>query len=69
MRGRQKTYKVELTDIESKQLQQLVAARKSPQSKAKRALLILTSAEHPDWADAQLAEAIGCSPALVRSLA
>lgn len=66
MSGRQKTYSVELTQTEFRQLQQLVNARKSPQSQAKRAKIILTSTEHPDWTDAQVAEAIGCSPALVR---
>lgn len=34
MSGRQKTYKIELTETESRQLQQLVASRKSPQSEA-----------------------------------
>lgn len=66
MSGRQKTYRVELTETESKQLQQLVASRKSPQSEAQRAKVVLKSAEHPDWTDSQVAQAIGCSPALVR---
>lgn len=42
MIGRHKTYRVELTQAESKQLQQIVAARKSCQSEAKRAKIILT---------------------------
>lgn len=66
MSGRQKTYKIELTETESKQLQQVVASRKSPQSEAKRARVVLQSAEHLDWTDAQVASSIGCSPALVR---
>ena len=33
---------------------------------AKRAKIILTSAENPDWTDAQVAQSIGCSSALVR---
>lgn len=66
MSGRQKTYRVELTQTESEQLQQVVAARKSGQSEAKRAKVVLKSAEHPDWTDAQIAQAISCSPALVR---
>ncbi len=44
MSGRHKTYKVELTETESRQLQQLVAARKSSQSIALRAKVILKSA-------------------------
>ena len=38
MSGRQKTYLVERKEIEFKQLQQVVASRKSSQSEAKRAL-------------------------------
>ena len=66
MSGRHKTYKVELTETESRQLQQLVAARKSSQSIALRAKVILKSAEHPNWTDVQVAESVGCSAALVR---
>lgn len=66
MSGRQKTYRVELTETESRQLQELVAARKSSQSEARRAKIVLTSVQHPDWTDAQVSQAIGCSPALVR---
>lgn len=66
MIGRQKTYGVQLTQDEKKLLQQQVIARKTGQSKAKRAKIILTSAENPDWTDAQVAQNIGCSSALVR---
>jgi hypothetical protein len=44
MIGRHKTYTVELAEAESRQLQQIVAARKSCQSEAKRAKVILLSA-------------------------
>lgn len=66
MSGRHKAYSVELTEAESRQLQQLVSARRSPQSIAKRAKVILKSSEHPEWTDAQVAESVGCSAALVR---
>lgn len=66
MIGRQKTYSVQLTEQEKKLLQQQALARKTGQSKVKRAKIILTTAEHPDWTDAQIAGNIGCSPALVR---
>lgn len=66
MIGRHKAYKIELTEAESQQLQQVVASRKSAQSEAKRAKVVLSSAEHPDWTDAQVAKASVCSPALVR---
>lgn len=66
MIGRQKTYRVQLTEDEKKLLQQQVVARKTEQSKAKRAKIILKADENPDWTDAQIAGNIGCSPALVR---
>jgi transposase len=66
MIGRQKTYTVQLAEDEKKLLHQQAIARKTGQSKVKRAKIILTSAEHPDWTDAQIAANIGCSSALVR---
>ena len=52
MIGRQKTYRVQLTEDEKKLLQQQAIARKTGQSKVKRAKIILTTTEHPDWTDA-----------------
>ena len=66
MSGRQKTYKVELTETELKQLQQVVASRKSSQSEAQRAKVVLESAQQPEWTDAQVASSKGYSSALVR---
>ncbi|WP_220186621.1 hypothetical protein, partial [Nostoc sp. ATCC 53789] len=66
MAGRQKTYKVQLTEEEKELLQQQANARKTGQSKGKRAKIILTTAENSDWTDAQIAQNIGCSQALVR---
>ncbi|MHC5848348.1 IS630 family transposase [Nostoc sp.] len=66
MAGRQKTYSVQLTEDEKKLLQQQANARKTGQSKVKRAKIILTTAENLDWTDAQIAQNIGCSQALVR---
>nr|ADO19085.1 transposase [Nostoc flagelliforme str. Sunitezuoqi] len=66
MAGRQKTYSVQLTEDEKKLLQQQANARKTGQSKVKRAKIILTTAENLDWTDAQIAQNIGCSEALVR---
>lgn len=66
MIGRQKTYRVQLTDEEKKRLRQQASARKTGQSTVKRAIIILATAEHPDWTDAQIAGKIGCSQALVR---
>ena len=44
----------------------IAIARKTSQSKAKRAKIILTTSENPDWTDVQVAQTVGCSPALVR---
>ena len=66
MIGRQKTYRVQVTEDEKKLLQQQAIARKTGQSKAKRAKIILTSVKNPAWTDAQVAQTVGCSPALVR---
>ena len=66
MIGRQKTYSVQLTEEEKKLLQQLGLARKTGQSKARRAKVIIKVDENPDWTDAQIAGEIGCSSGLVR---
>lgn len=66
MIGRQKTYGVQLTEDEKKLLQQQALARKTGQSKARRAKIILTTAENSEWTDAQVAQTVDCSPALVR---
>jgi transposase len=66
MIGRQKTYSVQLTDDEKKLLLQQAQARKTSQSKARRAKIILKVGENPDWTDAQIAGEIGCSSGLVR---
>jgi transposase/transposase-like protein len=66
MIGRRKTYRVQLTEEEKKLLQQQALARKTGQSKARRAKIIIKVDESPDWTDAQIAREIGCSSGLVR---
>ncbi|WP_038296369.1 helix-turn-helix domain-containing protein, partial [[Scytonema hofmanni] UTEX B 1581] len=66
MIGRQKTYRVQLTEEEKKLLQQQALARKTGQSKARRAKIIIKVQENPDWTDAEIAGDIGCSSGLVR---
>ena len=66
MRGRKRTYVVELKESEKLGLQQLVLGRNSPQGEVQRAKVILTCAEHPDWPDAQVGAAVGCSANMVR---
>jgi transposase len=66
MRGRKKTYIVELEATEEKQLRRVVACRKSPQGEVLRAKVILTCHEHPDWSDERVAVSVGCSTGMVR---
>ena len=66
MRGRKKSYVVQLDEAEAAQLRRVVASRKSPQSEVLRAKVILTCGEHPDWTDDQTAAAVGCSAGMVR---
>jgi len=67
MRGRKKTYVVTITDTDRQHLQKLATARTSPRSEAQRAQIVVTCADHPDWSDGQVAAAIPCSSALVRT--
>ena len=66
MRGRKKTYEIELNETEVAQLRRVVASRKSSQSEVRRAKVVLTCWEHPDWTDEQVASAVSCSAGMVR---
>lgn len=66
MAGRKKTYQVELTVDERERLERIVASRKSAQSEAQRARVVLACAVHPDWRDGCVAEQAGCSSGMVR---
>jgi transposase len=66
MAGRKKTYVIVLSDEQRSQLEQVVAARSSPQAEAQRARVVLLCAEHPDWSDERVAAALGCSAGFVR---
>lgn len=66
MIGRQKTYRVELTEDEKKLLRQQALALKTGQSKVRLAKLILKVNENPDWTNAQIAGEIGFSSGIVR---
>lgn len=66
MAGRKKTYTVELTEEEYRRLNQLVAARRSPQAESQRARIVLSCAAHPEWSDAQVGAVVGCSAGAVR---
>lgn len=66
MRGRKRTYVVELQESEELGLRQLVLGRNSPQGEVQRAKVILAFAEHPDWTDDRVAATVGCSARMVR---
>lgn len=66
MRGRKKTYAIELPEHTAAQLHQVMAARKRARSEVQRAHIILLCGAHPDWTDAQVAAALTCSPSMVR---
>ena len=66
MAGRKKSYQVEVDDKQRKFLKEVVAARKSPSAEVQRAKIVLTCADHPDWSDARVAAAVGCSEGQVR---
>ena len=63
MRGPKPKYPVELTAEEEKELRQLVRSHKAPQTKAKRARILLAAFDHPDWSNQQIAKAAGCTAA------
>lgn len=66
MRGRKKTYVIDLQDSELEQLRRTVASRKSSHSEVRRAQVVLTCWEHPDFPDEQVALAVSCSAGMVR---
>jgi len=66
MRGRKKTYVIELSGPTMVQLRQVVASRTRAHSEVQRAKIILVFGTHPDWTDAQVASALECSPSMVR---
>jgi hypothetical protein len=66
MAGRKKTYAVYLTTQEREQLEQVVGSRKSPQSEAVRARILLRCDGHPEASDEAVAQAEGCAAATVR---
>jgi transposase len=66
MAGRKKTYVIALNDEERARLEQVVAARNSPQAEVQRARVVLMCAEHPEWSDARVASVLGCSAGVVR---
>jgi transposase len=67
MRGPKPKYPIQLTTEEATKLRRLARAHKTPQSKAKRARIILAAHEHPEWSNQQIAREVGCSDRTVRT--
>lgn len=66
MSGPQPEYPIELTTAEQERLEKLVNARKSSQGEVRRAKIVLTTHQHPDWNNQQIARTVGCSDRTVR---
>ena len=66
MPGPKPKYPVELTTEEEKELRQLVRSHKTPQTKAKRARILLAAFDHPDWTNQQIAREAGTVDRVVR---
>ena len=66
MRGRKKEHVVRLDESEMDRLRQVVSSRKAPYGQVRRARIVLTCGEHPDWSDRQVAEQVGCCDRTVR---
>src|SRR5947208_7867381 len=56
----------QLTATEVKSLLQLIQARRTPQGMVKRAQIVLSVHDHPDWSSRQLAQLLGLDARLIR---
>jgi hypothetical protein len=66
MRGRKKTYTVDLSETDYQTLQSLARAQTQPYRDVQRARALVACADHPDWSDDQVATHISASPRMVR---
>lgn len=66
MRGPKPQYPIQIVDNEIADMRQLVNSRNAPQGKVKRAKIILSAHEHPEWSNQDIAHAVGCSDRMVR---
>jgi hypothetical protein len=66
MAGRKQTYPVRLACEEQERLERVIASRKSSQSEAQRARILLVCDEHGEWSDERVAREIGCAAGTVR---
>jgi hypothetical protein len=66
MRGPKPQYSIELTTEQQRSLHQLIQSRKAPQGAVRRARIVLTAYDHPDWSNQQIAREVGCADGCVR---
>ena len=67
MRGPKPSYPIELTAEETKQLQHLIQAHKTPKTRALRTRIILRANAHPEQSNQQIALAVGTTDRSVRT--
>ena len=65
-RGPKPQHKVALTAPEYRELQRLARRRTASYAEVVRAKILLLAYEHPDWSNAAIARAVGCTDRTVR---
>jgi Homeodomain-like domain len=65
-RGPKPRHKVALTAPEYRELKRLTRRRTAPYAEVMRAKILLMAYEHPDWSNAAIARAVGCTDWTVR---
>jgi Homeodomain-like domain len=65
-RGPEPRHKVALTAAEYRELQRLARRRTASYAEVVRAKILLLAYEHPDWTNAAIARAVGCTDRTVR---
>ena len=65
-RGPKPRHKVALTAPEYRSLKHLARLRTAPHAEVVRAKILLLAYEHPDWSNAAIARAVGCTDRTVR---
>jgi hypothetical protein len=65
-RGPKPQHKVALTAPEYRELQRLARRRTASYAEVVRAKTLLLAYEHPDWSNAAIARAVGCTDRTVR---
>lgn len=65
-RGPSPRHRVSLTAPEYKALKRIARLRTAPYAEVVRAKILLLAYEHPDWSNAAIARAVGCTDRTVR---